>query len=109
MRPFGTAPDGQGTVVIRSGEATDGVGRDAGVLTRKSAEVAGTEPARNPCGSGRPLGHRPPGSAEVGLAEVELPPADVPPLAVLEADVLVDAYALEAEGLVDADARVVRE
>src|SRR4051812_42988273 len=43
------------------------------------------------------------------LAHVQLPPADIPPLAGLVADVLVDADRLEAQGLVDPDARLVGE
>src|SRR5215213_1985357 len=94
MLPLVRLLDGQGTVVIRSSEATDGVGHDARLLTRKSAEDAGTS-------LGRDVRNR--------LAEIQLPPADVPPLAVLEADVLVDAHALEAQRFVDPDAGVVRE
>src|SRR5215212_5444705 len=106
MLPLVRLLDGQGTVVIRSSEATDGVGRDERDLTRKSADVAGT--SRN-CdvrcarvsGDRRPVAFRRP--------QVQLPPAHVPPLVVLVADVLVDADRLEAEGFVDADARVVRQ
>src|SRR3954452_10893402 len=99
MLPLVRLLDGQGTVVIRSSEATDGVGHDAQHLTRKSTEVAGTSLACDVC-SGR---------ERFRLAQVKLPPADVPPLAVLEADVLVDAHRLEPERFVDSDARFIRE
>src|SRR3954470_15448154 len=99
MLPLVQLLDGQGTVVIRFSEATDGVGRDAEHLTRKSAHVAGTSR------SGYSRGRRVPR----GCAQVELPPADVPPLAALPADVPVDADRLEAQCLVHADAGVVRQ
>src|SRR4051794_13724662 len=47
MRPLVRLLDGQGTVVIRCSEATDGVGRVAWNLTRKSTDVAGTEQSRD--------------------------------------------------------------
>src|SRR4051812_36675511 len=56
MLPLVRLLDGQGTVVIRSGEATDGVGRDAGDLTRKSPQVAGT--SRRQHGCDRPVAER---------------------------------------------------
>src|SRR3954454_8777070 len=99
MLPLVRLLDGQGTVVIRSSQATDGVGRDAGDLTRKSAEDAGTSPCRHVCRRAVTAGH----------PQVQLPPADVPPLAVLVTNVLVDADRLEAECFVDSDAGIVRE
>src|SRR4051794_7121499 len=99
MLPLVRLLDGQGTVVIRSSEATDGVGRDAGDLTRKSAEDAGTSPCRHVCRQ----------AVTAGRPQVQLPPADVPPLAVLVTNVLVDADRLEAECFVDSDAGFIRE
>src|SRR4051794_32524512 len=49
MLPLVRLLDGQGTVVIRSSEATDGVGHDARDLTRKSAEDAGTSLSCDAC------------------------------------------------------------
>src|SRR4051794_1180792 len=47
MLPLVRLLDGQGTVVIRSGEATDGVGQDARDLTGKNTDVAGTSRTRH--------------------------------------------------------------
>src|SRR4051794_1395182 len=46
MLPLVRLLDGQGTVVIRSSEATDGVGHDAQDLTRRNPESAGTSRSR---------------------------------------------------------------
>src|SRR5690349_13392795 len=52
----------RGRSLLRSGEATDGVGSRGRLLTRKSADVAGTSPSRHLCcapGSPRSSCHQP--------------------------------------------------